>query len=110
MHIAAREVKANGRAHQASCKVRCTHYSVGLRYAVSPLVYSKTGHGFWPVETCGIWRCQTRLGQRVAENETSLSPIGLGTLKNEIQVCEWIVQDSATTIKEHVKRYLQHLK
>lgn len=45
MHVAAREVEARDRAHEARCKARRTHYFARLRYAVGALVYSLTGHG-----------------------------------------------------------------
>ena len=47
MHVAAREVEAKGRAHEAGGEPRCTHYSLELWYTVSPLVYSKTDHSFF---------------------------------------------------------------
>ena len=47
MHIAAREIKAKGRAHEAGGEARCTHCSLRLRHTVSPLVYSKTDHSFY---------------------------------------------------------------
>ena len=47
MHVAAREVKAKGRAHKAGSEPRCTHFSLRLWHTVSPLVYSKTDHSFF---------------------------------------------------------------
>ena len=47
MHIAAREIKAKGRAHEAGGEPRCTHFSLRLWYTVSPLVNSKTDHSFY---------------------------------------------------------------
>ena len=47
MHVAAREIKAQGRAHEASGEARCTHCFLRLRHTVSPLVYSKTDHSFY---------------------------------------------------------------
>ena len=56
MHVAAPEIEAKGRAHEASCKPRCTHNSLRLWYIVSPLVYSKTGHN---LDWCLISRYRT---------------------------------------------------
>ena len=39
MHVAAGEVKAKGRAHEARCKARCAHHLMRLWYAVGPLMY-----------------------------------------------------------------------
>ena len=40
MHVAAGEVDAKGRAHEARCKARGTHRFVRLWHAVGPLVNS----------------------------------------------------------------------
>ena len=60
MYVAARKVEAKGRADEAGCKARYTHLCLELWYAVGPLVYSKTSHGFYLVPMYGVSNSETR--------------------------------------------------
>ena len=71
MHVAAREVKAKGRAYKAGGEPRCTHCSLRLWYTVSPLVYSKTDHSFHSI-----------LIQQDAEIKETLGDVSCSALKD----------------------------